>query len=92
LWYSITGYAVVVQQNEEDDCGWYVDEGVDQVDAGHESWKLEEPALYLGLEENVELLLEMGKLQGMSSCCMYSSLNQSHSGEGAAELIDLLKL
>ena len=49
--YLITGHAVVIQQNEEDDCAWYVDEGVDDVDTGHESWKLEEPALDVELEE-----------------------------------------
>jgi len=66
-----------------------VDEGVDDVDAGHESWELHEPALYVELDEEVQLLFEMDQVQGVTSCCMNSSLDQSHSCKGAAELIDL---
>lgn len=77
------------EPDEEEDCAGDVDEGVDAVCPVHEKGVLEEPALDVEFEEDVQALLEGDDLQGVAAGDGHGAFDHSHGAEGATELVDL---
>ena len=80
------------QEYEEEDRARDVDEAVDPVRPVEEQRVLQEPALDVEFEEDVEALLEVNELQGMSAGDVHGALNHRHGAEGASKLVYLCML
>lgn len=86
---AITSCGVVEQPHEEEDSAGDVDERVDAVRPVHQEGMLEEPPLYIKLVEQVEPLLKVNELEGMSSSDVDGTLDHGHGAESTAELVYL---
>jgi hypothetical protein len=82
---------VVKQPDEEEDCAWDVDEGVDAVGPVHEERVFEEPVLHVEFEEYVEALLEGDYLEGVAARDVDGAFDHCYGAEGPAKLVDLVR-
>ena len=67
-----------------------MDKAVQPIDARHQARKGHEELLDRNFPEDVQALLELDQLEGMSASDVDSAFDESHGRECAAELIDLM--
>jgi hypothetical protein len=87
----ISSCGIVVQADEEEDCAWYVDEGVCPVDPYHQGRVLEEESLYTNFPKDVKLLLEVDELEGVPTSDMNSAFNERKCSNAATYLVYLIQ-
>ena len=80
------------EEYQEEDGAGDVDEAVDSVGPVEQQRVLQEPALDVEFEENVEALLEVDELQSMAAGDIHGALNHRYSTEGTSELVYLCML
>jgi hypothetical protein len=80
---------VVEEPDEEENSAGNVDEGINSVGPMHQKWVFEEPALYVELMEDVEVLFEMNDLECVSASYIDCAFDHCDSAERATELVYL---
>jgi hypothetical protein len=83
---------VVVEQNQEEDGSWNVDERVSSIYPDHKVGILEEEVLNAKLPENMESFFEVYEFESVFSGYMYSALNECYCCYCAADLVDLVRV
>ena len=87
---AVAGRGEVVEPDQEENGARNVDKRVDAVDPCQGGRVLEEKVLDGQLVKDVELLLEVDKLQGMLAGHVNGAFDQSDGSKGTTELVDLL--